>query len=157
MAARRHQMPEPIGATLRSELDRLGVEDAALAVTRAWEAAVGPEVARNAWPARMRRDGTLVVHARTSVWAFELNQLAEEIRPRLTPTPEGLRFVVGNVPEPTGKRPAERSPKPLPDPDPASVQVAASLAASMSSRDVREALQKAASLGLSRPRDDRQL
>ena len=107
-------MPERIGESLRAELDRLDADDGTLAVTRTWEAAVGPQVARNAWPARMRRDGTLVVHARTSVWAFELNQLAEEIRPRLTPTPEGLRFVVGTVPEPSGKTPAASAPQPCP-------------------------------------------
>ena len=150
-------MPERIGESLRAELDRLDADDGTLAVTRTWEAAVGPQVARNAWPARMRRDGTLVVHARTSVWAFELNQLAEEIRPRLTPTPEGLRFVVGTVPEPSGKTPAASAPNPVREPDSASTRAAASLAAEVSSRDVREALQRAASLGLSRRRDDRPL
>ena len=36
--------------------------------SRAWPEAVGDEIARNAWPARIQRDGTLVVHVRDAVW-----------------------------------------------------------------------------------------
>ncbi len=148
-------MPERLGDSVRAELETLGVADRTLPVTRNWADAVGPEVARNAWPARMRGDGTLVVHARSSVWAFELNQLAEQIRPRLTPTPVGLRFIVGKVPEPVGPEPAEPVQKPSSQPDPAAVEAAAELAGGVSSQDVREALQRAVTLGLSRRRDDR--
>ena len=45
----------------------------------AWEAAVGPEIARNAWPARFQRDGTLIVHTKDAIWGFELGQRAAEI------------------------------------------------------------------------------
>jgi Dna[CI] antecedent, DciA len=90
---------EPIGQELRAELQRAGVEtDAASAVTEVWAAAVGEEIARNAWPARVRRDGTLVVHVRDAVWGFELTQRAAEISPRLPGTPR-LKFEPGPLPD----------------------------------------------------------
>jgi len=64
----------------------------------AWPAAVGEEIARNAWPARFQRDGTLVVHARDAIWAFELTQRAGEIEKRLDGV-SGLKFVPGPLPE----------------------------------------------------------
>jgi Dna[CI] antecedent, DciA len=63
-----------------------------------WPLAVGTEIARNAWPARFQRDGTLVVHARDSVWAFELTQRAAEIRGRLEGV-AAIKFVPGPLPE----------------------------------------------------------
>ena len=156
MTRSRHHMPERLAASLASELTRLGGEGNALDATRAWEATVGPDVARNAWPARVKRDGTLVVHARTSVWAFELTQMAEDIRMRLEPQPAAIRFVVGRVPEPAG-RPPDELPTPVSDPDPAALEMARSLVADVASREVREALQRAASLGLSRRSSDRPL
>src|SRR5262249_37778047 len=72
--------------------------------------AVGTGIAANAWPARLMRDGTLVVHTRDSVWAFELTQRADEIHERLGPAaPEKLRFVAGPVPEPDSETAAEPS------------------------------------------------
>lgn len=156
MASYRYRMPERLGATLAATLDELDAEDGVLAVTRTWAASVGPDVARNAWPARMKRDGTLIVHARSSVWAFELNQMAEEILQRLTPRPTSLRFVVGAVPEPANK-PDQTRQEPRREPDPEAVEVASELAAEVSSAGVREALQRAASLGLSGRRADRRV
>ncbi|MDE3025581.1 MAG: DUF721 domain-containing protein, partial [Acidobacteriota bacterium] len=63
---------------MRRELGRFGPQGAIGETVAAWPAAVGPEIARNAWPARFQRDGTLVVHARDSVWAFEVTQRAGE-------------------------------------------------------------------------------
>lgn len=127
-----------------------------MAVTRTWEATVGSEIARNAWPARMKRDGTLLVHVRTSVWAFELTQMSEEIRSRLDPPPEKIRFVVGRVPEPAGLPPGS-APRPAPRPDERALEQAASLGTKVTSETLREALEKAASLGLTRQRSDRPL
>jgi hypothetical protein len=67
-------------------------------VVEAWPGAVGAEIARNAWPARFQRDGTLVVHARDSVWAFELTQRAGEIQERLDGV-KSLKFIPGPLPE----------------------------------------------------------
>ena len=61
---------------------------------------------RNAWPARLARDGTLHVNAGSSAWAFELQQLESEIVGQLRDVlgkaaPARLRFVPGRLPEPT--------------------------------------------------------
>ena len=48
-------------------------------VTRVWPEAVGDAIARAAWPQRIARDGTLLVAATSSSWAFELGLLGEEI------------------------------------------------------------------------------
>ena len=88
---------DPLGDELARELARFGPQGRIGEIVAAWAAAVGPEIARNAWPARFMRDGTLVVHARDSIWAFELTQRAEEIAKRLSV--EGARFVPGPVPE----------------------------------------------------------
>jgi len=78
-------------------------------ILRAWDAAVGPEIARNAQPARFQRDGTLVVHAKDAVWAFELGHRAAEIRARLPDQP-ALKFVPGPLPEP-GYEPPQATPQ----------------------------------------------
>src|SRR3954469_22593809 len=64
-----------------------------------WPEAVGDEIARNAWPARFQRDGTLVVHTRDAIWGFELTSRAAEIAARLPGKPP-LKFVPGALPEP---------------------------------------------------------
>ena len=48
---------ESIAGEVRRELGRFGAEGAIVDVVAAWPAAVGPTVARNAWPARVGRDG----------------------------------------------------------------------------------------------------
>ena len=69
-----------------------------VAIVRAWPGAVGETVARNAWPARFARDGTLHVNTASATWAFELGRLAatilEQLRPELgeaTPAGAALR------------------------------------------------------------------
>ena len=91
--------PRRCGGELRAELQRAGVEPAAATdLIEAWPRAVGDEIARNAWPARIQRDGTLVVHVRDAVWGFELSQRAAEIAPRLPGSPK-LKFVPGPLPD----------------------------------------------------------
>ena len=65
---------------VRRELTRFGPEATATwqAIVRAWPAAVGETVARNAWPARLARDGTLHVNAVSATWAFELGRMAAD-------------------------------------------------------------------------------
>ena len=80
-------------------------------IVAAWPAAVGEEVVRNAWPARIARDGTLHVHTSSSVWAFELGQLAPRILERLAAelgehAPTALRFAPGHLPEAATGAPA---------------------------------------------------
>jgi hypothetical protein len=88
---------EPLGPDVRRELGRYGAAEGMADLVAAWPSAVGPQIAENAWPARRTRDGTLVVHARDSVWAFELTQQSAEIARRLGIA--ALKFVPGPVPE----------------------------------------------------------
>jgi hypothetical protein len=83
---------------VRRELGRFGPQGGMAETVEAWPEAVGAEIARSAWPARFQRDGTLVVHTRDSVWAFELTQRAAEIQERLAGV-SGLKFVPGPLPE----------------------------------------------------------
>jgi predicted nucleic acid-binding Zn ribbon protein len=121
-------------------------------ILTAWEAAVGPEIARNAWPARFQRDGTLVVHARDSIWAFELTQRATEIAKRLSV--EGVKFVPGPVPEGVEEAtPATATA--VASPTREQRERAAELAAEISDRNLRKVVRKAAELSLARAADGR--
>jgi hypothetical protein len=94
-------MIEPIGADVRRELARFGPAEGMADLVERWPSAVGPEIARNCWPARIGRDGTLHVHTRDAVWAFELTQQATEIAQRVGA--KRLRFVAGPLPEPASE------------------------------------------------------
>jgi predicted nucleic acid-binding Zn ribbon protein len=90
-----------IGDDVRRELGRFGPQAALGELIAQWPHAVGEEIARNAWPARIARDGTLHVNTSSSTWAFELAQLEGDIRARLGElAPTKLRFAVGPLPEP---------------------------------------------------------
>jgi hypothetical protein len=113
-----------------------------------WPAAVGEAIARNAWPARIARDGTVHVSTADSVWAFELGQRSREIAERLGV--DKLRFAPGPLPEPTPEVHVSRL-EPTPEED----ARAAQLAAGISDESLRESVQKAVRLGLARERHDR--
>ncbi|MGL6279083.1 MAG: DUF721 domain-containing protein, partial [Gaiella sp.] len=76
---------ERLGDDVRRSLRSAGVPDAGVLarVTTAWPDAVGPAIARAAWPLRITRDETLLVATESSTWAQELALLAEEVRTRL--------------------------------------------------------------------------
>ena len=110
-----------------------------------WPRAVGDEIARFAWPARIARDGTIHVSTADSVWAFELGQRAAEIGSRLGG--RQLRFAPGPLPEP--------SPEPASEPVVPSeeeARAAARLTASMTHENLRQTVQKAFSFALARRR-----
>src|SRR6266581_7590775 len=91
-----------VGDEVARELARFGASPAFASLVEAWPVLVGPEIARNAWPARLARDGTLHVHTQDSIWAFELTTRAEEIRTRLGEvSPRRLSFAPGPLPEPS--------------------------------------------------------
>jgi len=112
-----------------------------------WPEAVGPSIARFAWPARIARDGTVHVSTADAVWAFELGQRATEIGARLGGA--RLRFAPGPLPEP----PAE-APRDTVSPTGAEALRARELTASMSHERLRESVQKALSYSLARGRSD---
>jgi hypothetical protein len=111
---------ERVADSVARELSRFGSVGGGLEpVVEAWPAAVGEEIARNAWPARFARDGTLHVHAKDSIWAFELTSRAEEIRRRLGEVaPARLIFAAGPLPErapPPNEKASRRPRKPTPE------------------------------------------
>ena len=142
---------EPVGEEIREELRRLGADtSAAPDQNEAWLAAVGPEIARNAWPARTQADGTLVVHVRDAIWGFELSQQAPEIAARLPGRPR-LRFVPGPLPDDTPEEP----PAALPAPTAEQVREAEEMTASIADRDLRESVAKVIKAAFVRHPDDR--
>jgi hypothetical protein len=113
-----------------------------------WPEAVGAAIARNAWPARIARDGTVHVNTADSVWAFELGQRSAEIAERLGVAK--LRFAPGPLPEPEPEPPEPGVP-PTPEED----ERAAAIASAIEDENLRESVQKAVRLALARERRDR--
>ena len=120
----------------------------------AWPAAVGDEIARNAWPARYQRDGTLIVHAKDAIWAFELGHRASEITSRLPGTPP-LKFVPGPVPEPPAPAGSGDAPPAPPAATLEEQRQAAEWAASIEDEELREAVARAAAASLAARADVR--
>ena len=142
---------DPLGDALKRELKALGPNSEMSQTVEAWPAAVGPEIARNAWPARFQRDGTLIVHTCDSIWAFELGHRAAEISTRLPGSPK-LGFVAGPLPEPAA--PEEAAPAP-----PAATleerRRAAEWASAIDDEGLRKAVARAAAASLAAGRHDR--
>jgi hypothetical protein len=149
---------ERIGDAVRHELRRYGGAGAMADLVEAWPGLVGDQVAANAWPARIARDGTLIVNASSSAWAFELGQLEGEILPRLQAAlgkgaPQRLRFVPGPLPEPATD-PARAAPEPLSKPTFEQAREAHSWAAAIGSEELRKTVEKAARASLARADSD---
>ena len=113
-----------------------------------WPAAVGPSIARNAWPARIARDGTVHVHTADSIRAFELGHRAAEIAGRLE-VPK-VRFAPGPLPEPEPEAPPAAV-----QPTPVDMERARAIASSIEDENLRETVQKAVGFGLARAALDR--
>ncbi len=141
---------DQIGDQIRAELSRVGADSGAGDAVTAWPAAVGEEIARNAWPAKRQADGTLVVHVRDAIWGFELTQRAGEISARLPGRPK-LRFTPGPLPDTT----PEALPPPPPEASPEQAREAAELTAGIVDPDLRESVAKVIKAALARAPDDR--
>jgi hypothetical protein len=139
-----------IGEQVRAELSRVGADSGAGDAVTAWPAAVGDEIARNAWPARTQPDGTLVVHVRDAIWGFELTQRATEISERLPGRPR-LRFTPGPLPDTTPELPP---PSPV-EPSPEQSREAAAITAGIMDPDLRESVAKVVKAALARAPTDR--
>ena len=138
---------DPLADEIRAELARFGPQAGMAELVDRWPAAVGPAIARNAWPARISRDGTVQVAAADSVWAYELGQRAVEIAAALG-VPK-VRFAPGPLPqaseEPT-RTPLEVSPE--------DAERARAIASRIEDENLRESVQKAVSFSLARGRAD---
>ena len=146
---------EPIGREVARELRRFGPAAGMAELVAAWPEVVGDGIARNAWPARFTRDGTLVVHTADAVWAFELSQRADEIRSRLgTLVPRALKFVPGALPD----APAEVSggtPPLVPTATIEEARQASEWAAPIEDAELRELVARAARASVARASSDR--
>jgi Dna[CI] antecedent, DciA len=145
---------ERIGRGIDQELARFGPAAGMRRLVAAWPAAVGETVARNAWPARFARDGTLHVSTSSSAWAFELAQLAptvlEQLRAALGgDSPARIRFAPGRLPEP-GPAVVDEAQEPPPEPSAKELAAAESFAAGIADDDLRSLVARAAAASLAR-------
>jgi hypothetical protein len=121
----------------------------------AWPTAVGVQIARNAWPARLARDGTLHVATADSAWAYELTQLAPQLLALLgLLAPKRVKFAPGPLPEPAGEEGSQEL-REAPAAGPLERQQAQELAASIGDDDLRELVTRAAAASLARAAADR--
>jgi len=154
---------ERIGREVERELGRGGSRDAIplTALTAAWPEVVGDAVARNAWPLRIARDGTLHVATASATWAQELGFLSDEILERLrarlgADAPTKVKCAVGPVP--AAGRAHEDVPETLPaaaDMPPEVRSEAAAVASAISDPELREVVARAARASLLRARSGR--
>jgi len=146
---------ESLADDVRREVSRLGPQAEIGRFVEAWPAAVGEQIARNAWPARVSRDGTLQVNTSSSAWAFELAQLETDIRTRLGAiAPKRIRFAPGPLPEPETPTSAGDAARAF-RPSPSERKAAASLAAGIGDENLRKLVVRAAAASLARARSDR--
>jgi Zn-dependent M28 family amino/carboxypeptidase len=151
---------EPIGDEVRRELGRFPPVAGMAAIVAGWLAAVGDSIARNAWPARLARDGTLHVSTSSSAWSFELTQLRGEILPRLRSAVgteaviTDLRFAPGRLPEAASEETAEASWARV-EVDAESAAEGERLAAAVGDETLRKLVARAAAASLARAATDR--
>jgi hypothetical protein len=151
---------ERLGERARRELGRFESDPALATLVEVWPRALGSEIARNAWPARVARDGTLHVTTSSSTWAFELTQLEADMLSRLRAhlqqgVPKKLRFAPGPLPEPQAPDLSGTGPQePLVTSAKARSQ-ADSLVAGIEDEELREAVARAAAASLDRAASDR--
>lgn len=137
-----------VGDAVGRELGRFGPAAGMAPLVEAWPAAVGADIARNAWPARLARDGTLHVHTTDSIWAFELKSRAGEIRARLGEhAPPRFAFAPGPVPEPLEQTP-EAGRKASVAPTPEHLERADSLARGIRDEELRKVVAKTVAFSL---------
>ena len=144
-----------VGEDVGRELARFGPAAGMAPIVEAWPAAVGDQIARNAWPARLARDGTLHVNTTDSIWAFELKSRAEEIRERLGEhAPPRLAFAPGPTPEPVEPARREAGTSPL-QPLPKHVAEAESLTRAIRDEELRKVVAKTVAFSLTRASNSR--
>jgi hypothetical protein len=149
---------ERIGDEVRRTMSRFGPQAGMGELVRVWPEAVGEAIARNAWPSRIARDGTLHVAVSSSAWAFELSQLAPAILPRLRAAlggaaPAAVRFAPGRLPE-AALDTATQDRRPV-APGPEHEAAAAELVTAIGDENLRKVVAKSAALSLAKAAADR--
>jgi hypothetical protein len=142
----------PLGDEVKRELARFGPAGRISDLVEAWPGAVGETVARNAWPARVARDGTLHVNTSDSVWAFELGSRGAEIAGRLGV--ERIRFAPGRLPETPAIASESEDRKPR-RPSKSACEEGARLAAGIEDENLRKLVARAAAASLAAGFSDR--
>ena len=147
-------MPERIGDNVQRELARCGPAEGMTEIVRAWPSAVGEQIAQNAWPARLARDGTLHVSTSSSAWAFELTQLEPKLLDRLREelgdkAPAAARFAPGKLPELSAEGGSVSS-RGVTKPTQQDLETADALAAEIEDESLRKIVAKAAAASLSK-------
>jgi len=95
------------------------------------------------------------VHTSSSTWAFELEQLATDIRTRLGKlAPARLRFAPGPLPEPDTPMPDEAVQN-VPAPSANELDAASELAAKIEDEKLRKLVARAAAASLAKARSSR--
>jgi hypothetical protein len=146
--------PERIGGAVRRQLARFGDAGRLGEVVEAWPTAVGELVARNAWPARIARDGTLLVHTQDAIWAFELGHRGAEILSRLGLELRAVKFAPGPLPEATLGAVETARTAPVP-PNAEQLRQGEELASEIADEELRERVAKAAAASLASAADGR--
>lgn len=154
---------ERIGGEVERELARGGSRDAIplARLTEAWPDTVGEAIARQAWPLRITRDGTLHVATASATWANELmllsSDILERLRDRLGPeAPASLRCAAGPIPESAAPTTTDATGVPSPvDASPEIIATASSVASVIDDPELRELVARAARASLSREASDR--
>jgi hypothetical protein len=144
---------EPLGPDVERELSRFGPQAGLGEAIAAWPGVVGEAIARNAWPARFARDGTLHVATKDAVWAFELGHRAAEIAERLGV--QAVRFSPGKVADALPAEATAESLAPRPEPTAEERLRAAEIAAPIEDEELRDLVARAVAASLSNQRDDR--
>ena len=152
MSGARRWGPERIGTEVDAALGAHGAVVETARMIAAWRDAVGDGIARNAWPARVSRDGTLHVHTADSVWAFELGQRAPEIAARVGVP--AVRFAPGPLPEPGEEDPAGSAGRAV-EAGPWERAAGAEIASGIEDEELRALVARAAAASLARAADDR--
>ena len=107
---------------------------------RAWNEAVGPQVASHSVPTSIS-DGVLRVRCDSAVWTSELVHLQGEILPRLSgilksDAPQSIKPYTGRIRVPAARQ-APPTPEPLPPLSPAHIEALHRIASSISNDDLR--------------------
>lgn len=96
--------PRPLAAAVHTALERAEPATLLAGVQRAWPAAVGEAIAREASPVA-ERSGVVTVACRSATWAQELDLLTDQILARIRhelddhAALEGLRFTASGEPD----------------------------------------------------------